>query len=159
MKFRTNARRRAVRDEARNLRARGAVSRPGAQNKISVEKKGGLTMFPVFPFAAGFVAGAVAVRLLRDEKAKGRLVQAQDRLREAAASGLGTIELSMARLRDKIQAAPAAADSSDSLDSSDFLDSPDPSAIPADDDGASAASAEPAAQPETGTEAPAGDGA
>jgi hypothetical protein len=89
-------------------------------------------MFPVFPFAAGLVAGAVAVHLLRDEKAKVRLDKAQDRLREAAVSGLGTIESSMARLRDKIQAAPAAPD---------FPDAPDPAATPADGGGTSQASA------------------
>jgi hypothetical protein len=115
-------------------------------------------MFPVFPFAAGLVAGAVAVHLLRGEKAKGRLDKAQDRLREAAVSGLGTIELSMARLRDKIQAAPAA----------DSSNSPDPSGSPAasvDDGGASAASAgakravQPAARRGRRTKAPSGDGA
>jgi hypothetical protein len=112
-------------------------------------------MFPVFPFAAGLVAGAVAVRLLRDEKAKVRLDKAQDRLREAAVSGLGTIESSMARLRDKIQAAPAAPDSPDS---------PDPAATPEDDGGASVASAGAKRTARRGTKAkasspPAGDGA
>ena len=40
-------------------------------------------MFPLFPFAAGLLTGAVAIKLIRSEKAKKQLDKAQDRLREA----------------------------------------------------------------------------
>ena len=64
-------------------------------------------MFPLFPFAAGLLTGAVAIKLIRSEKAKKQLDKAQDRLREATVSRLSTIEQSTAKLRDKLQGSPA----------------------------------------------------
>lgn len=66
-------------------------------------------MFPLLPFAAGLLTGVAAIKLIRNDKAKKQLDKAQDRLREATVSGLATLEHSSARLRDKLQAAPAAA--------------------------------------------------
>lgn len=65
-------------------------------------------MFPLFPFAAGLLAGVAAVRLARSEKAQKRLDKAQERLREATVSSLSSIEQSSARLREKLQSVPAA---------------------------------------------------
>lgn len=67
-------------------------------------------MFPLLPFAAGLLAGVAAIKLIRNDKAKKQLDKAQDRLREATVSGLATLEHSSARLRDKLQAAPATAE-------------------------------------------------
>lgn len=65
-------------------------------------------MFPLLPFAAGLLAGAVAIKMFRSEKALKQLDQAQNRLREATVSGLSAVEQSTARLRDKLQAAAPA---------------------------------------------------
>ena len=45
-------------------------------------------MFPLLPFAVGSLTGAVAVKLVRNEKAKKQLVKAQEMLREATVSSL-----------------------------------------------------------------------
>ncbi|MDR3158161.1 MAG: hypothetical protein LBU11_03955 [Zoogloeaceae bacterium] len=69
---------------------------------------------PIFPFIAGLAAGVVAVRLYRNEqlRAEFRLagqklrqegIVAEDRLRRAAASGLGALADSSARLRDRLR--------------------------------------------------------
>ena len=65
-------------------------------------------MFPLLPFAVGLLTGAVAVKLVRNEKAKKQLDKAQEMLREATVSSLNSIEKSSSRLRDKLQTAPAA---------------------------------------------------
>ena len=59
-------------------------------------------MFHLLPFAAGLLAGAAAVKLIREDKAKAGLDKAQDRLREATVSGLSAIEQSSARLRSRL---------------------------------------------------------
>ncbi len=64
-------------------------------------------MFPLLPFAVGLLTGAVAVKLVRNEKAKKQLDKAQEMLREATVSSLNSIEKSSSRLRDKLQTAPA----------------------------------------------------
>jgi hypothetical protein len=77
-------------------------------------------MIPLFPFAAGLLAGAVAVRLTRGEKVQKQLSKAQNCLREAGVSGLSTIEQSAARLREKmVQTRPDDADSAGSNDPTD----------------------------------------
>ncbi|MDR2625999.1 MAG: hypothetical protein LBC37_06665 [Zoogloeaceae bacterium] len=69
---------------------------------------------PIFPFIAGLAAGVVAVRLYKNEKLRAELLSAgqklrqkgsgaEDRLRQAAASGLGALADSSARLRDRLQ--------------------------------------------------------
>lgn len=74
-------------------------------------------MLPLYPFIAGIVVGAVAVKLYRNPKArdslkdarqvlKERSAQAQETLRHAAMVGLNRIESSTARWRDRLQAAP-----------------------------------------------------
>ncbi len=76
-------------------------------------------MLPLFPFIAGVIAGTAAVSLYRNQKTRGGLkdakdrlkkksAQAQETLRHAAVSGLSTIESSSARWRDRLQAAPEA---------------------------------------------------
>jgi len=64
-------------------------------------------MFPLFPFAAGVLAGAVALRLLKNERTRSGLEKAQDRLRGATVSSLEAIEHASARAREKLAAAPA----------------------------------------------------
>lgn len=59
-------------------------------------------MFHLLPFAAGLLAGAAAIKLIRDDKAKSGLEKAQDRLREATVSSLTAIEQSSARLRGRL---------------------------------------------------------
>ncbi|AVR89741.1 hypothetical protein [Thauera aromatica] len=66
-------------------------------------------MFPLFPFAAGVLAGAVALRLLKNERTRSGLEKAQDRLRGATVSSLEAIEHASARAREKLAAAPAEA--------------------------------------------------
>lgn len=84
-------------------------------------------MFPLLPFAAGLLAGAIGLRLLKtvkvpalgaiDTTAREQLGRAQSRLRQATVSGLSAVETSSARLRAKLtpeepvpaeEAAPAA---------------------------------------------------
>ena len=40
-------------------------------------------MFPLFPFVAGVLTGAVALRLIKTDKTKAGLDKAQDKLRDA----------------------------------------------------------------------------
>ena len=65
-------------------------------------------MFHLLPFAVGLLAGAAAVRLIRDDKTRDGLEKAQERLREATVSSLSAIEQSSARLRDRLVSAPDA---------------------------------------------------
>ena len=65
-------------------------------------------MFPLLPFVAGVVTGAVALRLLRTDKTRGSLEKAQDSLRSATVSSLEAIENASARARQRL-AAPAPA--------------------------------------------------
>lgn len=82
-------------------------------------------MLPLIPFAAGLLAGAAAIRLLRSDrartglskartgldKARAGLDQAQEKLRGAAISGLTAIEATSARARERLATqdeAPAA---------------------------------------------------
>ncbi|MDR0673364.1 MAG: hypothetical protein LBF93_06845 [Zoogloeaceae bacterium] len=69
---------------------------------------------PIFPFIAGLAAGVVAVRLYKNEQFRAGIASAgqklrqrgsvaEDRLRRAAASGLGALADSSARLRDRLQ--------------------------------------------------------
>jgi uncharacterized membrane protein len=64
---------------------------------------------PFIPFALGLLTGAVAVHLLRSDaaragldKVRAGLGSAEGHLREAAASGLATIETSSARLCSRL---------------------------------------------------------
>jgi len=76
-------------------------------------------MPPLFPFIAGLAAGAAALSLYKNQntrdslnglkaKLKHQSAQAQETLREAAVSGLSTLESSSVRLRDRLQAEPGA---------------------------------------------------
>lgn len=73
-------------------------------------------MLPLLPFAAGLLAGAVAVKLLRaprtreeldkvQDKARHGLEKAQDKLRDAAISGLAAVENSSAAMKLRLSAA------------------------------------------------------
>lgn len=59
-------------------------------------------MFPLLPFAAGLLTGAVATRLIKAEKARTALDKAQGRVREATVSSLAAIEHTSAELRAKL---------------------------------------------------------
>ncbi|WP_332672928.1 hypothetical protein [Aromatoleum sp.] len=59
-------------------------------------------MFPLLPFAAGLLTGAVATRLLKVDKARTSFNKAQDRVREATVSSLAAIEHTSAELRAKL---------------------------------------------------------
>jgi hypothetical protein len=74
---------------------------------------------PIFPFIAGLAAGVIAVRLYKDEqfragvqsagqKLRQKGTVAEDRLRQAAASGLEALADSSARLRDRLRHEEAA---------------------------------------------------
>lgn len=66
-------------------------------------------MFPLFPFVAGVLTGAVALRLLKTDKSKAGLEKAQDKLRDATVSSLEAIENASARARKRL-ATPEAAE-------------------------------------------------
>lgn len=59
-------------------------------------------MWHLAPFAAGVIAGAVALRLLKAGKTGTGLEKAQDRLRDATVSGLQAIESASARTRARL---------------------------------------------------------
>jgi hypothetical protein len=67
-------------------------------------------MFHLLPFAVGLLAGAAAVKLMREDKTKDGLEKVQDRLREATVNSLSAIEKSSARLRDRLAGAEDAAE-------------------------------------------------
>ena len=64
-------------------------------------------MFPLFPFVAGVLTGAVALRLIKTDKTKAGLDKAQDNLRDATVSSLEAIEHASARARKRLTAAEA----------------------------------------------------
>ena len=59
-------------------------------------------MFPLLPFAAGLLTGAVVTRLIKPEKARTTLDKAQERVREATVSSLAAIEHTSAGLRARL---------------------------------------------------------
>lgn len=59
-------------------------------------------MFHLLPFAVGLLAGAVTVKMVKNDQAKKQLEKAQDSLRRATVSSLNAIEQSSARLRSKL---------------------------------------------------------
>lgn len=61
-------------------------------------------MFPLFPFVAGVLTGAVALRLLKTDKTQAGLEKAQDTLRGATVSSLEAIENASARARKRLAA-------------------------------------------------------
>ena len=64
-------------------------------------------MFPLFPFVAGVLTGAVALRLIKTDKTKAGLDKAQDKLRDATVSSLEAIEHASARARKRLTTAEA----------------------------------------------------
>ncbi len=64
-------------------------------------------MFPLFPFVAGVLTGAVALRLIKTDQTKAGLDKAQDKLRDATVSSLEAIEHASARARKRLTAAEA----------------------------------------------------
>jgi hypothetical protein len=66
-------------------------------------------MFPLFPFVAGVLTGAVALRLIKTDKTKAGLEKAQDKLRGATVSSLEAIESASARVRQRLAADDAEA--------------------------------------------------
>lgn len=72
-------------------------------------------MLPLLPFAAGLLAGAAAVKLLRNEKTHDRLEKvqektrlglgiAQDRLRDATIESLSVVESASAAMKQRLSA-------------------------------------------------------
>lgn len=59
-------------------------------------------MFPLLPFAAGLLAGGLAVRYLRDEKTRASLASARDALTSAAHSGLSSLKSTAGDLRERL---------------------------------------------------------
>lgn len=59
-------------------------------------------MFPLFPFLAGALTGAVALRLIKTDKTKAGLEKAQDKLRDATVTSLEAIEHASARARKRL---------------------------------------------------------
>ncbi|MBK1680894.1 hypothetical protein [Rhodocyclus tenuis] len=62
-------------------------------------------MLPLLPFAAGLLAGAVSVKLLRSDKTRDGLNAAKTRLRAATVSGLNKLEHSTAAVRERLETA------------------------------------------------------
>lgn len=67
-------------------------------------------MFPLLPFVAGVLTGAVALRLIKTDRTKSGLDKAQDKLRDATVSSLEAIEHASARARMRLTAAEAEQD-------------------------------------------------
>lgn len=65
-------------------------------------------MLPLLPFAAGLLAGAVSVKLLRSDKTRDGLNAAKSRLRAATVSGLNKLEHSTAAVRERLASADEA---------------------------------------------------
>lgn len=63
-------------------------------------------MFPLIPFVAGVLTGAVALGLARAGRTKAGLDKAQDKLRGATVSSLEAIEHASARARRRLAAEP-----------------------------------------------------
>lgn len=61
-------------------------------------------MFPLFPFVAGVLTGAVALRLIRTDRTRAGLEKAQERLRDATVSSLEALESASARARKRLGA-------------------------------------------------------
>lgn len=59
-------------------------------------------MFPLLPFVVGAAAGALAVNLMRADKARQGLDKAQSALRAATVSGLESIESASAQVRRRL---------------------------------------------------------
>lgn len=64
-------------------------------------------MFPLLPFAAGIVAGGLAVRWLRDENTRAGLQKARETLHTATQSSLATIKSSAVAVKQRFASAPA----------------------------------------------------
>lgn len=64
-------------------------------------------MFPLLPFAAGIIAGGLAVRWLRGENTRTGLQKARETLHTATQSSLATIKSSTAAVKQRFAAAPA----------------------------------------------------
>lgn len=60
-------------------------------------------MLPLVPFAAGLLAGAVAIKLIRRDKFKVNLGKTGQRLRDATVSSLTSLESASARARSKLK--------------------------------------------------------
>jgi hypothetical protein len=59
-------------------------------------------MFHFIRFAAGVVTGVIAMALVRNKKTKAGLEKVEDKLREAAASTLETVEKASAKARSHL---------------------------------------------------------
>lgn len=59
-------------------------------------------MFHLLPFTVGLLAGAAAVKMVKNDQAKNQLDKAQNTLLRATVSSLSAIEQSSARLRAKL---------------------------------------------------------
>lgn len=59
-------------------------------------------MLPLLPFAAGLLAGAVTIKLWRNDKTRTNIDSAKKKLREATVSGLNALEHSSASVRQRL---------------------------------------------------------
>lgn len=64
-------------------------------------------MIPLLPFAAGIIAGGLAVRWLRDENTRTGLQKARETLHTATQNSLATIKSSTAAVKRRFTAVPA----------------------------------------------------
>lgn len=70
-------------------------------------------MLPLLPFAAGIIAGGLAVRWLRDENTRTGLQKARATLHTATQNSLATIKSSTAAVKQRFTAPPAEAATQD----------------------------------------------
>lgn len=73
----------------------------------------GRHMLPLLPFAAGIIAGGLAVRWLRDENTRTGLQKARATLHTATQNSLATIKSSTAAVKQRFTAPPAEAATQD----------------------------------------------
>lgn len=64
-------------------------------------------MIPLLPFAAGIIAGGLAVRWLRDENTRTGLQKARETLHTATQNSLATIKSSTAAVKRRFTESPA----------------------------------------------------
>lgn len=82
-------------------------------------------MHPLLIFSAGIVAGAAALRLLKNEKTRDRLDNMQNQIRSAAMSGLSAVEQSSARWRQQLASEAPSAQTASGMERTAEPNSPD----------------------------------
>lgn len=102
-------------------------------------------MFPLLPFAAGLLTGAVVTRLIKADKARVSLDKAQGRVREATVSSLAALEHTSAELRARLMrtSEEPPASEADSEPQAEAGEPPQEAAAPGAEPGTAAAQATP----------------